>query len=74
MLIPLSGGPNAHHQAYAVMYNILRQQASLWSYVDMFRLLVIVCLICIPVVRLFKKVQGPSPAAPTRLRETVTQI
>jgi MFS transporter, DHA2 family, multidrug resistance protein len=43
-LTPLSGGPTAHDQAYAVMYNILRQQASLLSYVDMFRLLVIVCL------------------------------
>jgi hypothetical protein len=54
-LTPLSGGPTAHNQAYAVMYNILKQQAALLSYVDMFRFLVIVCLVCILAVLLFKK-------------------
>jgi MFS transporter, DHA2 family, multidrug resistance protein len=54
-LTPLRGGPRAQNQAYAVMYNILKQQAALFSYVDTFRLLVVVCLICIPAVLLFKK-------------------
>jgi DHA2 family multidrug resistance protein len=63
-LTPLSGSWRAHDQAYAVMYNILQQQASLWSYVDMFRLLVIVCLICIPAVLLFKKAHGAHQLRP----------
>jgi DHA2 family multidrug resistance protein len=40
------------------MYQTLQQQASLWSYVDLFRLLVIVCLLCVPLVFLFKKPKG----------------
>jgi MFS transporter, DHA2 family, multidrug resistance protein len=64
-LNPLSGGPTAHHQAYAVIYNMLRQQASLLSYVDLFRILVLVCLLCIPAVLLFRKPQGRSTPALT---------
>lgn len=64
-LNPFSGGTTAHHQAYAVIYNILRQQASLLSYIDMFRILVIVCLVCIPAVLLFRKPQGRSEPAVT---------
>lgn len=60
---PVSRGTTAHYQAYAVIYNILRQQAALLSYIDMFRILVIVCLVCIPAVLLFRKPQGHSVPA-----------
>ena len=54
-LTPQVGSSAAHHQAYAVIHQTLQQQASLWSYVDLFRMLVIVCLACVPLVFLFKK-------------------
>jgi DHA2 family multidrug resistance protein len=54
-LTPQVGSSAAHHQAYGLTYRTLQQQASLWSYVDVFRMLVIVCLACIPLVFLFKR-------------------
>jgi hypothetical protein len=54
-LTPQLGSSAAHHQAYGAIYRTLQQQASLWSYLDVFRLLVIVCLVCVPLVFLFKK-------------------
>ena len=38
------------------MYGILQQQASLLTYIHNFRLFGIVCLVCTPLVFLFKKV------------------
>jgi DHA2 family multidrug resistance protein len=64
-LNPMSGASTAHNQAYAVIYNVLQQQASLLSYLDMFRLLAIVCVVCIPAVLLFKKPKTRSAAALT---------
>ena len=49
------GSVAAHDQAYALTYQTLLQQAALGAYVDQFRLLVIVCLLCCPLVFLFKK-------------------
>ena len=61
-----SGAPTAPHQAYAVLYRTLQQQAGLWSYVDGFRLLALVCVVCIPLIMLFRKPakmpDGPSLA------------
>jgi DHA2 family multidrug resistance protein len=54
-LTPEVGSAAAHSQAYGLTYQTLQQQASLWSYLDQFRLLVIVCLLCVPLVFLFKK-------------------
>ncbi|HSZ27289.1 MAG TPA: hypothetical protein VK768_03815, partial [Chthoniobacterales bacterium] len=54
-LAPQIGAVAAHDQAYGLTYQTLLQQSSLWSYVDQFRLLVIVCLLCTPLVFLFKK-------------------
>jgi DHA2 family multidrug resistance protein len=54
-LTPQVGSSAAHHQAYGLTYQTLQQQASLWSYLDVFRMLVIVCLACVPLVFLFKK-------------------
>jgi DHA2 family multidrug resistance protein len=50
-----SGSATAQHQAYAVMYQTLQQQAGLWAYVEVFRLLALVCLLCIPLILLFRK-------------------
>ena len=54
-LSPQVGSSAAHDQSYELMYRTLQQQASLWSYLDMFRMLVLVCLFCVPLVFLFKK-------------------
>ena len=54
-LTPQVGSTAAHDQAFGLIYQTLQQQASLWSYVDLFRMLVIVCLLCVPLVFLFKK-------------------
>jgi DHA2 family multidrug resistance protein len=54
-LIPQVGSPAAHDQSYGLVYRTLQQQASLWSYLDIFRMLVLVCLFCVPLVFLFKK-------------------
>ena len=55
ILTPQSGAHAAGQQAYGVIYETLMQQASLWAYVDQFRLLGFFCVICIPFVLLFKK-------------------
>jgi MFS transporter, DHA2 family, multidrug resistance protein len=54
-LTPQVGSAAAHDQSYGLLYQTLQQQALLWSYVDQFRMLVIVCLLCAPLVFLFKK-------------------
>jgi DHA2 family multidrug resistance protein len=54
------GAPAAHNQAYGLLYQTLQQQASYWSYIDNFRMLMIVCLLCAPLVFLFKKAQRRS--------------
>ena len=54
-LTPQIGSAAAHDQSYGLIYQTLQQQASLWSYMDQFRMLVIVCLLCAPLVFLFKK-------------------
>ena len=54
-LAPQVGSTASHGQSYGVLYQMLQQQASLLSYLDQFRTLVIVCLLCAPLVLLFKK-------------------
>ncbi len=54
-LTPQVGSVAAHNQAYGVAYQTLLDQASLSSYIDQFRLLVIICLLCAPLVFLFKR-------------------
>jgi MFS transporter, DHA2 family, multidrug resistance protein len=62
-LTPHVGAVAAHDQAYGLTYQTLQQQAALGSYVDQFRLLVIVCLLCIPLVFLFKRpARRPAPS------------
>jgi DHA2 family multidrug resistance protein len=52
------GSVAAHQGALAMIYNELVLQANLWSYVSVFRLLGILCLLCIPAAFLFKRVTG----------------
>ncbi|MGI8467708.1 MAG: DHA2 family efflux MFS transporter permease subunit [Pyrinomonadaceae bacterium] len=45
-------------QAYGVIYETLLKQAAVLSYIDNFRLLAFLCVICIPAAFLFKKVKN----------------
>jgi DHA2 family multidrug resistance protein len=57
------GPANALHAAQAELYQQLGRQASLWSYVDVFRWLSLLCFVCVAVVWTFKKVKpGKAPA------------
>jgi DHA2 family multidrug resistance protein len=47
----------ATQRAYGLLYNTLLRQANLWAYVDTFRVLVLLCIFCIPLAMLFKRVQ-----------------
>ena len=52
------GGPAA-----ALLYQQLLRQAGLWSFVDVFRWLSLLCFVCVGVVWLFKRVKpGHAPA------------
>jgi MFS transporter, DHA2 family, multidrug resistance protein len=54
---------NAQRQAHELLYGMVRQQASLFAFVDTFRLLTLLCLFCVPIVFLLKKAKshgGPS--------------
>jgi DHA2 family multidrug resistance protein len=54
----------ATQQAYAAMYQTLVRQATLLAYIDIFRILALICLICLPAGLLFKKVKSRGgPAA-----------
>jgi MFS transporter, DHA2 family, multidrug resistance protein len=56
-------GAGAGEQAAALLYQTLVRQATLLSYVDAFRLLTLVCLLCVPLVFLFQRVRGGASAA-----------
>ncbi|HEY2993899.1 MAG TPA: DHA2 family efflux MFS transporter permease subunit [Methylomirabilota bacterium] len=55
-------GAGAGEQATAMLYQELVRQATLLAYVDAFRLITLVCLLCIPLVFLFRSVR-PRPGA-----------
>ncbi|HEY8560279.1 MAG TPA: DHA2 family efflux MFS transporter permease subunit [Pyrinomonadaceae bacterium] len=50
-------------QAYGVIYGMLVKQAAVLSYIDNFRLLAVLCLLCAPAAFLFKKVRNAKPPA-----------
>jgi DHA2 family multidrug resistance protein len=56
-LTPQSGALLAHDQAQGLIYGTLLNQASLWAFVENFRLFGLLCLACLPLVLLFKRVQ-----------------
>ena len=53
----------APRTAMAVLYNNVQQQASLWAYVDDYRLMAVLCLICVPLSLLLKTPKGAKPPA-----------
>jgi DHA2 family multidrug resistance protein len=59
-----SGSWLAHQRAVGMLYNTLLTQSSLWAFVENFRLFGVLCLVCLPLVLLFKRVQrGQKPIA-----------
>ena len=62
MLSQYSDPATAQRQAYGMIYGAMQQQANLFAYVDTFRLLAFLCLLCVPVVFLLKKVKSSGGA------------
>ncbi len=63
-LTPLSGSVLAQAQAHGLIYSALLGQSSLWAFVENFRLFGVLCLLCLPLVFLFKRVKrSPRGAA-----------
>ena len=59
-----SGSWLAHQRALQSLYNVLLQQSGLWSFVENFRLFGVLCLVCLPLILLFKRVRrGQKPIA-----------
>jgi MFS transporter, DHA2 family, multidrug resistance protein len=56
-LTPKSGSVLAAQQAQGIIYGTLQTQATLWAFVENFRLFGIFCLCCLPLIFLFKKVK-----------------
>ena len=52
----------ASQKAYGAIYQTLVGQATLLAYIDNFRLLAFLCLVCVPAALLFKKVKAGRPA------------
>jgi DHA2 family multidrug resistance protein len=48
----------ASQQAYGAIYETLAGQATLLAYIDNFRLLAFLCLLCVPAALLFRKVKA----------------
>ena len=59
---PFGAGPDASQHASGLLYGELLRQANLWAYVDNFRLLAFLCVLCIPFVMIFKRAKGRGPA------------
>jgi MFS transporter, DHA2 family, multidrug resistance protein len=62
-LTPQSGPVLAHMQAQGLIYGTLLRQSELWAFVENFRLFGIFCLLCLPLVLMFKRVKRP-PGGP----------
>ncbi len=58
MLGQYSDPVSAQRQAYALLYGMVQQQANLLAYVDTFRLLAFLCLLCVPIVFLLRKAKA----------------
>lgn len=61
-LTPQSGPIVAPLQAEALLYGSMQRQAALWAFVENFRLFGLLCLGCLPLIWLFKKVRKGSRA------------
>jgi DHA2 family multidrug resistance protein len=56
-------GADAAQRALSILYQQLVRQATLVAYVDTFQLIALVCLLCVPLVFLFRRVRGARPVA-----------
>jgi DHA2 family multidrug resistance protein len=61
-LTPQVGAATAHQQAYGMVYGELNRQAANWAYINDFRFLAVMCLACVPLCFLFKKVAAKQGA------------
>jgi DHA2 family multidrug resistance protein len=57
------GSGNSLAPAQATLYQQLGRQAALWSFVDVFRWLSLLCFFCVGIVWLFRKVKPGKPPA-----------
>jgi len=57
------GPANTLHPAQAELYQQLGRQAAIWSFVDVFRWLSLLCFVCVAVVWTLKKVKPGKPPA-----------
>jgi DHA2 family multidrug resistance protein len=58
-----TAAPNAQHIAQQTLYQQLERQALLWSFVDVFRWMSLICFVCVILVWFFKKAKpGRAPA------------
>jgi DHA2 family multidrug resistance protein len=55
---PPSDPGSGTQQAYGTIYGMLVKQATVLSYIDNFRLLAILCMLCVPAAFLFKRVRN----------------
>jgi DHA2 family multidrug resistance protein len=53
-----AGAATPLERAYALLDNTLSGQAQLWSYVDDFHYLALICFLCLPLLLLLKNVRG----------------
>jgi DHA2 family multidrug resistance protein len=60
-LTPALGHAAAGQASNGILYGWLLQQSSLGAYIDNFRLLAVLCVICLPFLFLFKKAKGKKP-------------
>ena len=57
-------GPHlAQQRAYGILQNAINQQSAVYAYVDNFRYMVVVCVLCLPIVLFFKPVKRRPGAA-----------
>jgi DHA2 family multidrug resistance protein len=57
------GGPSGMQKAYEAIYGLASRQAMLMSYIDNFRLMAYLCVLCIPAALLFKRVRANKGAS-----------
>ena len=59
----LPGGANGSvGEAYGIIYGMVARQAMVLSYIDNFRMLAFLCVLCVPAVFLFKRVRAKGGA------------
>jgi DHA2 family multidrug resistance protein len=57
------GPVDAMQKAYAIIARQVQGQAALWSYIDDFRYMALMCFACIPIVFMLKKAVARRGAA-----------